>query len=69
MFWQIELFTQMGFRGGYLLGIPLVMNLLLFYAHFAILINSGPGNSFVSVDFQDTLKVPHLYVCASCVPF
>lgn len=51
----------MAYRGIYLLGIPLLMNFALFYVHFAILSNSGPGNAFVSIPFQDTLKVEYNY--------
>ena len=49
----------MAYRGIYLLGIPLLMNFALFYVHFALLSNSGPGNAFVSIPFQDTLKVKY----------
>ena len=47
----------MGYRGLYLLGIPVLVNIFLFYIHFAILTQSGPGNGFVSLPFQDTLLV------------
>ena len=47
----------MAYRGLYLLGIPLLINVVLFYIHFAILTQSGPGNAFVSTEFQDTLEV------------
>ena len=40
-----------------MLGIPLVISLLLFFIHFTILINSGPGNAFVSRPFRRTLNV------------
>jgi dolichyl-phosphate-mannose-protein mannosyltransferase len=53
---QMELFVHMAYRGIYLLGIPLLMNIALFYLHFLILTNSGPGNAFVSLPFQNTLE-------------
>jgi dolichyl-phosphate-mannose-protein mannosyltransferase len=42
-------------RGVYMLGIPLVISLILFFVHFSILVNSGPGNAFVSKPFRNTL--------------
>ena len=58
---QLELLTHMLFRGLYLLGIPMLMSFGLFYAHFAILTNAGPGNAFVSQSFQNTLEVSVYY--------
>ena len=55
----------MAHRGAYLLGIPLLMNFALFYIHFYVLVNAGPGSAFVSLDFQDTLKVPATVLCDS----
>ncbi|KAG0287534.1 hypothetical protein BGZ96_008542 [Linnemannia gamsii] len=36
--------------------IPVVVYLFWFYVHFAILTNSGPGDDFMSTEFQETLK-------------
>lgn len=44
-------------RGVYMLGIPLAISLLLFFIHFSILTNSGPGNAFVSRPFRNSLIV------------
>jgi dolichyl-phosphate-mannose--protein O-mannosyl transferase len=35
---------------------PFVIYLAIFYVHFSILIYSGPGDSFMSPAFQETLK-------------
>lgn len=39
-----------------LIFLPIVIYLFWFYVHFAILNESGPGDSFMSARFQDTLK-------------
>lgn len=39
-----------------LIVIPFLIFLFWFYLHFAILNKSGPGDSFMSSDFQETLK-------------
>ena len=44
-------------RGIYLLGIPLLMNVTLFYLHFLFLSQAGPGNAFVSIAFRNSLEV------------
>lgn len=36
--------------------VPIGIYLFWFYIHFAILNESGPGDSFMSSRFQDTLK-------------
>lgn len=36
--------------------VPVVIYLFWFYVHFAILVNSGPGDDFMSTEFQETLK-------------
>lgn len=43
-------------RGLYLLGIPALLNLLLFYLHFLLLTQAGPGNAFVSQAFRNSLE-------------
>ena len=48
---------HMAHRGAYLLGIPILLNLVLFYIHFYVLVRAGPGNAFMSLDFQETLQV------------
>jgi hypothetical protein len=35
---------------------PFIIYLTIFYIHFSILIYSGPGDSFMSPAFQETLK-------------
>ncbi len=35
---------------------PFVIYLAIFYVHFSILIYSGPGDTFMSPAFQETLK-------------
>ena len=54
---QLDLMLHTLLRGIYLLGIPMVMNFALFYVHFAILTQSGPGNAFVSRGFRNSLEV------------
>ncbi|ORX55154.1 family 39 glycosyltransferase [Hesseltinella vesiculosa] len=39
-----------------LIVVPAMIYLTCFYIHFAILIESGPGDSFMSSQFKDTLK-------------
>lgn len=39
-----------------LIFIPVCVYLFWFYVHFAILIESGPGDSFMTPRFQDTLR-------------
>jgi dolichyl-phosphate-mannose-protein mannosyltransferase len=39
-----------------LIAVPAVVYLFWFYIHFAILNESGPGDSFMTTRFQDTLK-------------
>ncbi|KAI8643217.1 glycosyltransferase family 39 protein [Parasitella parasitica] len=39
-----------------LIFVPIVIYLFWFYVHFAILIESGPGDAFMTTRFQDTLK-------------
>ena len=36
--------------------VPVVIYLFWFYVHFAILIESGPGDAFMTTRFQDTLQ-------------
>ncbi|KAG0215255.1 hypothetical protein BGX28_000474 [Mortierella sp. GBA30] len=36
--------------------VPIVVYLFWFYVHFAILTHSGPGDDFMSTEFQETLK-------------
>lgn len=36
--------------------IPILIYLFWFYIHFAILVESGPGDSFMSSQFKETLK-------------
>jgi dolichyl-phosphate-mannose-protein mannosyltransferase len=38
-----------------LIAVPFIIYLLWFYIHFAILTKSGPGDEFMSPDFQETL--------------
>jgi dolichyl-phosphate-mannose-protein mannosyltransferase len=38
-----------------LIVVPFVIYLSFFYVHFAILVQSGPGDSFMSPAFQETL--------------
>lgn len=38
-----------------LIAIPFVIYLSFFYVHFALLTQSGPGDNFMSPDFQETL--------------
>jgi dolichyl-phosphate-mannose-protein mannosyltransferase len=38
-----------------LIAVPLVIYLSFFYAHFTILTHSGPGDTFMSPAFQETL--------------
>ena len=54
---QLRLFQHFLLRGVYLLGIPLLMNLALFYLHFVFLSQAGPGNAFVSMAFRNSLEV------------
>ena len=35
--------------------VPFIIYLSFFYVHFAILVQSGPGDSFMSPAFQETL--------------
>ena len=58
---QIDLLLHILLRGVYLLGIPLLISLLLFYIHFSILIYSGPGNAFVSKPFRKSLIVSFIF--------
>lgn len=53
---QLRLFQHALLRGVYLLGIPVAMNLLLFYLHFLLLTQAGPGNAFVSIAFRNSLE-------------
>lgn len=39
-----------------LIVVPFIIYLFWFYLHFEILYKSGPGNTFMSADFQDTLE-------------
>lgn len=39
-----------------LIFVPVVIYLFWFYVHFAILIESGPGDAFMTTRFQDTLQ-------------
>ncbi|KAG0179181.1 hypothetical protein DFQ28_002385 [Apophysomyces sp. BC1034] len=39
-----------------LIFVPIAIYLFCFYIHFAILVNSGPGDSFMSTRFQETLR-------------
>lgn len=36
--------------------VPTIVYLFWFYVHFAILTHSGPGDDFMSTEFQETLK-------------
>ncbi|KAI9472381.1 MAG: dolichyl-phosphate-mannose--protein mannosyltransferase 4 [Benjaminiella poitrasii] len=47
-----------------LMFVPAVVYLFWFYVHFAILNQSGPGDSFMSTRFQDTLKNSPLKMAA-----
>ena len=38
-----------------LIVVPIILYLTCFYIHFAILTTSGPGDSFMSPAFQETL--------------
>jgi dolichyl-phosphate-mannose-protein mannosyltransferase len=38
-----------------LIVVPFVIYLSFFYVHFAILVQSGPGDTFMSPAFQETL--------------
>lgn len=51
----LDLLLHTLLRGLYLLGIPMAMNLALFYIHLLILVQSGPGNAFVSKPFRNSL--------------
>ncbi|XP_064395458.1 protein O-mannosyl-transferase 1-like isoform X2 [Halichondria panicea] len=51
-----ELALHVLLRGVYLLGIPLLMNIIIFYVHFLVLNQAGPGNSFVSLPFRNSLQ-------------
>ncbi|ORE07517.1 O-mannosyltransferase [Rhizopus microsporus var. microsporus] len=44
--------------------VPIAVYLFWFYIHFAILDQSGPGDSFMSTRFQDTLKFSPLKMAA-----
>ncbi|KAI8976756.1 glycosyltransferase family 39 protein [Pilobolus umbonatus] len=44
--------------------VPIIVYLLWFYVHFAILTESGTGDSFMSTRFQDTLKNSPLKLAA-----
>jgi dolichyl-phosphate-mannose--protein O-mannosyl transferase len=44
--------------------VPIFVYLFWFYVHFAILNESGPGDSFMSTRFQDTLKFSPLKMAA-----
>lgn len=39
-----------------LIFVPITVYLFWFYVHFAILTESGPGDSFMSTAFQETLQ-------------
>ena len=54
---QGDLFIHTLLRAFYLLGIPMAMNFVLFYLHFAVLTQAGPGAAFVSHAFQNSLQV------------
>ena len=61
-FWKIpplqgDLFIHTLLRAFYLLGIPMAINFVLFYLHFAVLTQAGPGAAFVSHAFQSSLQV------------
>lgn len=43
-------------RAWTLIAVPFALYLFWFYLHFAILTKSGPGDSFMSGDFQETLQ-------------
>lgn len=47
-----------------LIAVPITVYLFWFYVHFAILNESGPGDSFMSTRFQDTLKNSPLKMAA-----
>ena len=57
---QLVLVRHTVLRGVYLLGIPLLGNLLLFYVHLCLLSQAGPGNAFVSLAFRNSLEVSHV---------
>lgn len=43
-------------RAWTLIIVPFILYLFWFYVHFAILTKSGPGDSFMSLEFQETLS-------------
>ncbi|KAG6334600.1 hypothetical protein ID866_4494 [Astraeus odoratus] len=49
-FWKHFMARALG-----LIVVPFIIYLSFFYVHFAVLINSGPGDSFMSPAFQETL--------------
>ena len=49
-FWKHFLARAIG-----LIVIPFIIYLSFFYVHFAVLIHSGPGDTFMSPAFQETL--------------
>ncbi len=64
---QADLALHSLLRGVYLLGIPLLMNVFLFYIHFAVLSQAGPGNPFVSLPFRNSLQVLSNIIQLVCI--
>ncbi|CCM01812.1 uncharacterized protein FIBRA_03880 [Fibroporia radiculosa] len=50
-FWQHFLARAMG-----LIVLPIIFYLMVFYVHLSILTNTGPGDTFMSPAFQETLR-------------
>lgn len=55
----VDLSLHILLRGIYLLGIPVLFNISLFYIHLLLLTQSGPGDAFVSKAFRSSLQSTH----------
>lgn len=53
---QDHFYRHFGARAIGLILVPFVIYLSFFWVHFAVLTRSGPGDSFMSPEFQETLS-------------
>ena len=52
-----------------LIVVPFIIYLSFFYVHFAILVQSGPGDSFMSPAFQETLAGNEMLLNSQGMPW